>query len=171
MVLESASIKKVACGAFSTIILKTNGEVLVTGSNVSGKLGMGFSEGSKKFVPLLKDSSVLNVYAGYDASFVLKKGGELYVFGDGSNGACGTGDLDNRRKPTSLNLPFKVRSVACGCRHTLLLGTCGELFSSGSNVHGKQKVSICLTMILNILYIRNSGQLVGFQLKFCAIQF
>eukprot|EP00052_Salpingoeca_macrocollata_P012705 m.99075 g.99075 ORF g.99075 m.99075 type:complete len:490 (+) comp18590_c0_seq4:353-1822(+) len=116
-------------------------ELLVTGLNSSGQLGLGHYENVNSFqrVPFFDGHDLISVSCGRSHTVVITNQG---VFGCGTN-YHGQNGLGSMTKPSchfeevvSLR-KVPMTEVACGWDHTLFLSQEGELFSCGWGADGQ----------------------------------
>ena len=78
--LMKDKIKLISCGEAHSIIVKENGDVLVSGNNAMGQLGLGTITNERSFKLLKNYKDVKDVCCGGDHSMILY-GNNLEVFG------------------------------------------------------------------------------------------
>lgn len=136
--MEDEKLKKICTGMSHTLLLKSDGEVLVAGTNEKGEIGKGHKvKKVRAFETLLKDGTIKNIFCGQSFSVILKEGGDALVFGKLLFGqlGIGIGNHSGQFTPTTLPLP-KIANVACGGDHMMLLTEEGELYTVGCNYSG-----------------------------------
>ena len=96
--LDSHGITTIVCGAYHTLALASDGEVLVFGSNSKGQLGVYDSDirtnadGFKLPVPIPRDAldgPVVSIAAGEEHSVALTAAGSIYTWGSNEHGQLG----------------------------------------------------------------------------------
>lgn len=114
-----------------TIVINTQGQIFVRGSNYHGKLGLPqfCSENSGRLIRDLPN--MVTVSAGKHHTVLLSSDGLIYVSGDNSHGQLGLGNLKPRYRFTEVfNLPNIVRIKATDTA-TLCQNSDGKWFSAG----------------------------------------
>ncbi len=89
-----AKAKKVACGDQHTLILTTDGEVLVCGAADYGRLGTGddVSVTVPTTIEVLEEIDIIDIAAGSNFSLALAADGKVYSWGVNSRGQLGLAD-------------------------------------------------------------------------------
>ncbi|KAK1931580.1 Ultraviolet-B receptor UVR8 [Phytophthora citrophthora] len=154
------SIRGIACGGNQSFIMtKTN--ILASGSNVAGQLGMGdridrtsfehipffrkvyvgidpFSELNNGVCPRSLEAEDVELSCGMYHTLALS-GGHVYSWGVGDDGRLGHGDHESRLIPTLITLlrGIQITTVACGGSHSGAVGTSGDVFMWGSGSLGQ----------------------------------
>jgi alpha-tubulin suppressor-like RCC1 family protein len=121
-----------------TLILAADGQLLATGLNSNGQLGVGdtFSRGLVHTLPGI--SGVTDVWSGRNASYLCKSDGSLWACGSGSFGLAGQGSSVNpvttfRQVGTDTNW----KQVSIGINHVLAVRNDGSLWSWGYGTYGE----------------------------------
>lgn len=132
VIVNIGPVKEVACGAFHTILLTENGEVLATGANTFGQIGNGTKESSNVFVRAngLKGKEVLKIAAGQHSGCVTATG-DLYLWGGFSFGEFLT--------PYRLETSAKITNLSIGIGFGVALDRNGMMWTWGaltSNIMG-----------------------------------
>ena len=80
-----------------------NGEVFVSGSGVTGCLGLGNNESKSVFTksPLF---DITNIVTGFSHTIFMNGKGEVFVCGENDSGTLGIGDSGDKKIPTKLEL-------------------------------------------------------------------
>ena len=89
--MVTGGVKAVAAGHSHSMILKQDGSVWATGSNVHGQLGDGSTTDRQSFVKV--KSSVTAVAAGFGHSMVLTQDGVVWATGWNLHGQFGDGSI------------------------------------------------------------------------------
>lgn len=89
-----AQAKKVSCGDKHTLILTTDGEVLVCGAADYGRLGTGDEQSVTipTTIEVLEDIDIIDIAAGSNFSLALAADGRVYSWGANSRGQLGLAD-------------------------------------------------------------------------------
>ena len=133
------NIKDVICGLNYTLILKKDGELLVTGNTSSQKAldtKTLLTSEPYRFNQVSTISNVEKVVCGSLIVFALLGDGRLYSTGTNTYGQLGLGDIANRDSFARVNIN-NVKEIACGISHTLILTSNGELYATGRNDEGQ----------------------------------
>mmetsp|Transcript_16577 Transcript_16577/g.24937 ORF Transcript_16577/g.24937 Transcript_16577/m.24937 type:complete len:602 (+) Transcript_16577:124-1929(+) len=121
--------------------MSTQDELLCTGCNFFGQLGIGYAyRSSPPYVPVqfgvtdtesLEPHEVQDIQCGTQFSVVLKVDGQLSI--------CGTlnGSVFPSLTPIELHHPLKCIQVACGRKHIIALMDGGFVFSWGTGYLGQ----------------------------------
>eukprot|EP00753_Platysulcus_tardus_P012773 PLAT3541.4.p1 GENE.PLAT3541.4~~PLAT3541.4.p1 ORF type:complete len:1370 (-),score=495.48 PLAT3541.4:66-4175(-) len=145
--LEKQPVQHVSLGYMHAAAVTIHGQLLVWGSGVTGKLGLGapgatadFSVPSPVQLHLPSSMRVRTVSCGNAHTAAVTRDGRLWVWGCGDGGRLGLG----ADRQETLLTPVMVESlrdidvfdVACGSSHTLVLTSIVEDFSTYSNITG-----------------------------------
>jgi len=142
--LSGKSVSSVACGAYHTMVIATDGTLHGFGYNGNGQLGDGTTTNRTSPVLInggsLSGKSVSSVACGDLYTMVIATDGTLHGFGYNYYGNLGDGTTTNSPSPVLINggsLSGKsVSSVACGGYHTMVIATDGTLHGFGYNGGG-----------------------------------
>ena len=137
------TVDVVSCGSAHTLIITSNGQVLMCGRNDRGQLGLGHKIDQPNFVempPLPDGLSVMMVACGNKHTFVVADDGQIFACGWGEHGQLGLGSVvDYSSFQPLLALPDYATptQIECGEKHTALLTEEGALFACGNNAEGQ----------------------------------
>jgi alpha-tubulin suppressor-like RCC1 family protein len=134
--LSGKSVSSVACGAYHTMVIATDGSLHGFGYNGYGNLGDGTT--TNRLSPVLinggslSGKNVSSVTCGYYHNVVTATDGSLHGFGYNGGGDLGDGTTTDRTSPVLINgggsLSGKsVSSVACGEYESYAIATDGTL--------------------------------------------
>ena len=138
-----------------TVILTSDGEVVVFGSNEEGELGTGIDYEEECEIAMTK----AEIYLGYEDPTLLPRSfhagtrivtcavgdaftqlvseeGRVFAMGRNTNGQLGIGTTDRALKPAEVECGEKIVAVACGDDHTLFLTAQGALHACGDSAYG-----------------------------------
>jgi secretion-regulating guanine nucleotide exchange factor len=142
--------KSVACGANHSLVISSEDELWVSGSNSHGQIGLDIEQTSS-FVRLKSDlfANLKAVAAGWNHSLVLLRNGQLYALGSNDNGQCGVGNMADLRRPELIEGLPKLSAVICslytsyGLDFEVLFGSKikGNIWGWGMNRHGELAIS------------------------------
>lgn len=127
----------------SEMIFTTNeDEVYSMGTNTSGCLGVGDTQGSlvPRRIDDLKGKKIVDIAAGSGPHvLVLTEEGEVFSWGHNSYMQLGNGGSTPGLSPMLLsrNLNRKIIEIACGSHHSMVLTDEGEVYSWGYNNCGQ----------------------------------
>jgi alpha-tubulin suppressor-like RCC1 family protein len=127
----------VATGALSSSsFFYLNGELLATGRNTSGQLGLG--DTTNKLVPLQLSNltGLKQLVSGGSHTLALMEDGTVKSWGDNSFGQLGLGNTTSRNIPTTVTGLAGVKQLTAGSSHTLALLEDGTVKSWGYNSSG-----------------------------------
>jgi len=136
--LSGVRIVAVACGAYHTLALSSDGAVFSHGH--SGALGHDDREDRRipTRIAALADVRAAAVAAGGASSAVMSEAGALFTFGAGADGQLGHGDREERRVPTRVAAlgAERVVGAAIGEGHSLFLTLHSLVYSCGRGRFG-----------------------------------
>ena len=146
-----ADVIDIAVGKNHSILLKTTGEVYVTGLNIYGQLGNNDTSIKKvdTFTKVENLSSVARISATDSANIVSTINGKVYTWGLNIYGELGLGDKVNKYEPTLVSDIENIVQVEGGKNHSILLNKNGIVYTSGSNKYGQLGIG---TTTENITY-------------------
>ena len=132
-------IVALAAGAFHTLLLSADGDVLSFGLNSHGQLARHTASATAHLSPKAvvmpaehEATPATAVAAGIYHSVVVLRGGVVCSFGDNSHGQLGS-DAAHRQNACQY-VGGEVVQVAAGELHTLVLTSAGTVLSWGSNM-------------------------------------
>lgn len=135
----SISIRSIACSANHSIIIDGNGDLLSTGRNNRGQLGIGTTCDQNTFTRIILNEKFKQVAAGWDFSAAISTDQSLFVWGSNKYGQLG---FDKKRNQficnvTLLQLPFKEKpmEVQFGLRFMSLLTNLKNIYVVGQISH------------------------------------
>ncbi|XP_070562711.1 serine/threonine-protein kinase Nek8-like [Ptychodera flava] len=151
---EPYQAKTVHCGVDCSMLVATDGSLLVCGSNRYNKLGLdetdNISLGSPRqfeevhtFTPVTSEPlgklSIKSVAIGTSHAAVVTDDLECYTFGSNQFGQLGHNQSANNRQPGKVDVPdgTRITQVACGDTFTVAIGADGEVFSWGKAARGR----------------------------------
>lgn len=134
LILNLNNIKQVCCGNSHTLVLTESNEILATGSNIFGQLGIGSKENSNIFlkIPSLKSKSIAKIAAN-NFSACLTAEGDIFIWGDSFLDA--RGNLE-RCLPRRIEAPNKFVDINLGSEFVIACDRNGLLYSWGSGSNG-----------------------------------
>ncbi|EQF29007.1 regulator of chromosome condensation (RCC1) repeat family protein [Clostridioides difficile CD160] len=133
------NIKDIICGVNYTLILKKDGELLVSGDITNQKALTNQTRLTSEphtFNLVNSITNVEKVVCGSMFIFFLTNGGKWYVTGANTYGQLGLGDEVARDSFSIVNMD-NIKEIACGATHTLALTNNGELYATGNNAEGQ----------------------------------
>jgi archaeosine-15-forming tRNA-guanine transglycosylase len=134
-IIQEISGKSVACGGYHTFIVDSDGNLLSTGHNSFGQLGLGDTANRNSFVDTGIDDPK-SVVCGYDHTLIVDGTGNLLAAGRNNYGQLGLGDTANRDSFTDTGIDNPT-AVVCGYYHTLIVDSDGNLLAAGHNSYGQ----------------------------------
>ncbi len=135
--LFAATTPKIACGAYHTIALKSDGTVWSWGYNYYGQLGDGTTTNSYTPVQVSSLSGVTAIAGGYYHTIALKSDGTVWTWGNNDIGQLGDGTTNNRLTPVQVSGLSGVTAIAGGYSHTIALKSGGTVWAWGYNKDGQ----------------------------------
>ncbi len=122
-------VADVACGAYHTLILKTDGTLWVCGNNGESQLGTYSMESQAVPVQIMTDVAAIS--AGDFFSAAIKTDGTLWMWGDNDQGQLGLGDTQGRNQPTQVM--ENVAQISAGGYHMTAILEDGTLWAWGND--------------------------------------
>ncbi len=129
---------QLTAGRSHTLVINSNGELYVCGSNNYGLLGLG-TQGHTCFA-LTRSGTASNwvqTTGGNSFSLALNSNGELYGCGWNAYGQLGLTDPSNHVNWTRVGTASNWMQIASGALHSLAINKNGELYSCGDNDYGQ----------------------------------
>lgn len=128
--------KSVSGGYNHALALKTDGTLWVTGKNLSGQLGINYTQNflTTSFTQIGSSTNWVSIEAGSSFSFAINALGELWGWGWNYYGNLGNGS-----NGVDVYLPVKIgtdsnwRQVAAGSDFSIAIKTNGTIYSTGRN--------------------------------------
>lgn len=126
----------ISCGDGHSLVVTKDGSLWVTGSNLSGELGLGDTLNRYLFEKVVDMANVVSVSCGQSFSMVIRRGGSLWATGLASSGQLG---LQSKLISPSFQCVFTsgVTRVSCGARHTMIIMQDNSLWATGWNKYGQ----------------------------------
>jgi alpha-tubulin suppressor-like RCC1 family protein len=128
----------VAFGTRHAVALRTNGEVLTWGENVSCQLGRAGGNASR--TPALVMRNAIGVAAASDHTLVLTASGKVYGWGQNAEGPLGLGNTYDQCEgpaPVESLASVTVTQIATGYGFSVAVTKDGDLYCSGDNSMGQ----------------------------------
>ena len=130
-------VKQIIAGNTCTLVIKNDGSLWGTGSNVNGELGLGSTQAAYVFTKLLSDVQICDC-SHIGSTFVLKNDGTIWVTGYNYSGQLGLGDTTYRKTFTQVTTNINnIKQISCGSGFTFILTNDGKLYSCGGNNNGQ----------------------------------
>ena len=131
--------KQVACAAYMTFAVKTDGTLWSCGYNRGGTLGNSVSAFVNYSSPVQIGALTTwkQVSAGQYHAVAIKTDGTAWSWGVNTNGQLGLGDASTRSAPVQIGLLTTWKQAACGASSTALIKTDGTLWTCGYNTNGQ----------------------------------
>jgi alpha-tubulin suppressor-like RCC1 family protein len=137
-VFSQTTTPAVAFGSRHAVALRTNGEVLTWGENVSCQLGRRAGNASR--APGLVMRNAIAIAAASDHSLVLTASGKVYGWGQNAEGPLGLGNTyDQCEGPVLVEslASHVVTQIATGYGFSVAVTKDGDLYCSGDNSMGQ----------------------------------
>ena len=148
--LKGIFVKQIACSDDHTIILLHTGDILVTGNNRTGQLGLGDTINRTTFTLLPKILNVKNIVCGRDHTMILLNDGTVLATGSNYKNVLGlnkvfynkkTRKIENKEiktvtKFTQVFFLPKVKQIASNQNNTIIISNDGRLYVNGANNSG-----------------------------------
>lgn len=158
------NVRNVACTAFGTLILKTDGTLWACGYNANGELGNGTYDNIYEPVKIL--SGVSAISCGEDFSAAIGNNGDLYAWGNNAYGQYG-----QEMNPYPTVIDHNVTNVSLGGGHMLYLQEDGTVQGIGNNEKGqlgndsRENTNTAVTVADSVAAIpraaSSNGQIIG----------
>lgn len=100
---DNVRIKKIVSKGWNVYILRSDGSIWTTGSNLYGALGLG-DEVDRNSFEQIRISNVKDIYAGVRNAFAIKENGDVYGWGKNNYGQLGVNDNENKLLPTKISI-------------------------------------------------------------------
>ena len=148
--LNSKQVSKIACSAYASLIVATDGTLHACGSNSYGRFGNGNTTNS--LTPVLSSAGSLvskqvsAVACGFGHSLALCTDGSVHGFGYNLYGQLGTttNNGTGNPNPTPVDISSRgslsgkiISKIRCGFHHSLVLAIDGTLHGFGWNKYGQ----------------------------------
>eukprot|EP00445_Apocalathium_hangoei_P074416 CAMPEP_0204167680 /NCGR_PEP_ID=MMETSP0361-20130328/40069_1 /ASSEMBLY_ACC=CAM_ASM_000343 /TAXON_ID=268821 /ORGANISM="Scrippsiella Hangoei, Strain SHTV-5" /LENGTH=470 /DNA_ID=CAMNT_0051125037 /DNA_START=23 /DNA_END=1430 /DNA_ORIENTATION=+ len=124
-----------SAGAFHSLVVSWQGELLAWGNNSFGQVGDGSVVDRDRPVQLLR-AGIAAVAAGKAHSLAVTERGEVLAWGSNENNLLGTGGTEKQLVPARV-IESGIRAVSAGFKHSLALTDDGEVLAWGSNEYGQ----------------------------------
>ena len=144
---EGVTIRKVIAGANHTIVHLSNDDILVSGDNRSGQLGLGHNNEQKKFIKLSRldipeGVSIRQIVAGDWHTLILLSNNDCLVCGGNRSGQLGLGHNNKQNVFTKLSLKgipegVSIVQIVAGSSHNVIQLSNNELLMCGFNKFGQ----------------------------------
>lgn len=152
--LFSKTVISIACGAYHSMALCSDGTVCAWGNAGSGQIGNGNSSGSNNVpvavststgISALYGKTVTSISVGGFSSRALCSDGTLTAWGNNTYGQLGDNTISQRPRPVIVNADFgfsalygkAVISFVAGLSHSLALAADGTVAAWGDNGFGQ----------------------------------
>lgn len=176
---STSRIKQIAVGNAHTLVLLENGEVLASGLNDNGQVGMGSTVNQKALTNVMDENgnkltNIVRISAKGNTSYALDKDGNIYVFGEGAykaatviEGINNISDISGKYGITAdgkvidlvttkeLEGLSNIVKVAEGANHTLFLNEDGKVYAYGQNGNGQCGIGTKINCIVPTI-VKNS---------------
>ena len=148
--LNSKQVSKIACSAYASLIVATDGTLHACGYNSYGRFGNGNTTNS--LTPVLSSAGSLvskqvsAVACGFAYSLALCTDGSVHGFGYNLHGQLGTttNNGTGNPNPTPVDISSRgslsgkiISKIRCGFHHSLVLAIDGTLHGFGWNNYGQ----------------------------------
>eukprot|EP01083_Nonionella_stella_P247938 859020_1 len=150
LIEELDNIELIKCARNYSILLSTEHDMIVFGTNSCGQLGLGnkydyCDKPLKHNFFKKKNIKLLFIDCCCENTLCIDENGNCYLFGANMNGQCGT---INEEFCFEIKIPFCIQthkqfknvkfiSGSCGISHTVLLTDKRQIYACGSNTHGQ----------------------------------
>jgi alpha-tubulin suppressor-like RCC1 family protein len=136
--------KYIACGAYHTMLIASDGSLWGCGRNNSGQLGTGENYDKYEIIQIDSLYNWQKVSCGYGHTIALDFDRQVFATGLNNYGQLGTGDTQNRnkltdfadRKYTDFDFPNSNRNVhhiECGLDNTFVIQDNKKIYGTGRN--------------------------------------
>jgi hypothetical protein len=147
-VVNLSNARTVAAGEFHAVALRSDGTVVVWGSNFEGKLGTGAFGGNFPTPQVVSGlTDVTAIAAGLDHTLARRSDGSVWAWGE--NDACQLGLNDTTARATATQVPglANVTAIFAGGAHSLALRSDGAVFAWGFNANGQLGLGNTVTAV------------------------
>ena len=164
----SSSATAIACGRYSTVVLRDDGTVQTFGNNINGQLGVNDTTSRQTPVQVLNISTAFvqpgtsgiqlwttagglgRKVAATQHTAVLLVDGTVRTFGRNDQGQLGVNDTTTRSTPVTVLNISTATAVTCGRQHTAALLVDGTVRTFGLNNYGQLGVNDTTTRLTPI---------------------
>lgn len=130
------SFVSVAAGAYHTILVDAERQIVAFGDNSHGQLGLGDEISRRESTHVCGLQNVSSAAAGYDFTALLETGGRVHTSGFHPYGCVSSHD-----RFVAVEMPlsdsFRVRELAAGKNHLVLVDEDGNVFTYGEGISGQ----------------------------------
>ena len=126
----------IVAGAYSTFVIKSDGTLWATGSDVNGQLGDGTFGQGHVFKTLIQIGNATNWKAIAPNSYhtlALKTDGTLWAWGLNTSGQVGNGSSLEQHVPVQIGTATDWKSIASADTSSIAIKNDGSLWAWGSN--------------------------------------
>lgn len=163
--IDGVRVRQVSLNGYCSAAVTTDGSLYMWGSNDSGQLGNGTTEGSSTPVKIMDNAAYVSL--GNSHSAAITTDGSLYMWGSNSSGQLGNdvsgGDGFQYDEGIDRSLPVKIMDnaayVSLGGGSSAAITTDGSLYTWGSNWFGvlgngtDEDSSVPLKIMENVAYV------------------
>jgi alpha-tubulin suppressor-like RCC1 family protein len=130
---------KVAAGANHSLVLKSDGTMMVVGHNQFGQLGVGDGQPRTTAVAIGSFSNIMAIAAGDHHSVALKSDGTLWTWGSNTHYMLGTGSStpSARTAPGQAGPLTDYLLLATGNTHVITASSAGVVRTWGNGQYGR----------------------------------
>jgi hypothetical protein len=128
----------IAFGTRHAVALRSNGDVLTWGDNVSCQLGRTAGNGSR--TPGIVMRNAVAIAAAADHTLVLTGEGRVYGWGQNAEGSLGVGNTHDQCEgpvPVESLAAHRITRIATGYGFSVAVTSDGDLYCSGDNAMGQ----------------------------------
>jgi alpha-tubulin suppressor-like RCC1 family protein/ankyrin repeat protein len=140
-------VRSIHAGYRYSIIIKTDGTILMFGHNSSGQLGDGTQTDQHLPVQIYGSEdyplqNIVSMDGGHLHTAVLRIDGSIITWGNNGAGELGDGTLTNSIVPVmvkdaNLESLYQIKSISTSYKHTLALKIDGTILAWGENTYGQ----------------------------------
>lgn len=126
--------KRVACGAFYTMLISGGDTLWAFGANGYGQLGLG--DNVDKNIPTPISDKVKSVTCGHSHTIITNFDDKIGVCGHNQYGQLGLGNNSNANKFKTIS-NIKSKNIYCGDNHTIMIDLNKNVWVCGYNSSGQ----------------------------------
>jgi len=129
--LITNNVRSIVAGRYCSFLLKYDGTLWASGSNINGTLGTGDTQDLVEFTRIMDDVKLVSSGGSFGHTLILRTNGDLYATGKNDYGQLGDGTKANKSTPTYIM--SNVAMASAGTDHSMIVKVDGTLWATGRN--------------------------------------
>lgn len=137
--VSGVTFASIACSAYHSMALTSEGQLYTWGSNATGELGNGTDiDALTPQLITVAGVTFANISCGYSFSTALSSDGKLYTWGSNEYGQLAISLRQSYTTPQLITVSgVTFTEINCGNRHMIALSSDGKLYTWGNNASGQ----------------------------------